>query len=65
MTVIVTMADKLGCAERELALRERAYPKFVEQKKLSAGRAELEIEIMRAIVKDYQRAVRNTLAQEE
>ncbi len=57
MTVIVTEYDKLQCAERELRLRERAYPRFVEQKKISAGRAELELEIMRAIVDDYRRRV--------
>ena len=53
----ITDADKLQCAERELALRKRVYPRFVEQKKMSLGRSELEIAIMAAIADDYRAKV--------
>jgi hypothetical protein len=57
MTDIITTADKLACAKRELALRKSAYPRWVEQGKLSAGKAAHEIDCMRAIVADYEDAL--------
>jgi hypothetical protein len=57
MTDIITTKDKLKCAERELALRQRVYPKFVEQGKMSEGQKEHELAAMQAIVDDYRAAV--------
>jgi hypothetical protein len=54
MTDIITTADKLACAKRELAMRKAAYPRWVEQKKLSAGKAAHELACMEAIVEDYE-----------
>lgn len=56
MTAIITSADKLACAERELKMRQRVYPRWVDAGKMSAGKAELEIEMMKAIAADYQAA---------
>ena len=56
MTAIITAADKLKCAERELAMRLRVYPRWVDEKRMSAGKAELEIETMKAIAEDYRAA---------
>lgn len=53
-TIVVTTKDKRDCAKRELAMRKRVYPRFVEQKRMSEGKAELEIAIMEAIFKDYE-----------
>jgi hypothetical protein len=53
MTDIITAADKLACAERELKLRQRVYERWVDAGKMSAGKAEHEIECMKEIVKDY------------
>lgn len=57
MTDIITTADKLACAKRELAMRRNAYPRWIEQNKMSAGKAAHEIACMEAIVKDYEDAV--------
>jgi hypothetical protein len=57
MTDIITTADKLACAKRELALRLNVYPRFVEQNKMSAGKAAHELAAMAAIVADLEEAM--------
>lgn len=57
MTAIITTADKLACAKRELAMRRATYPRFVEQNKMSAGKAAHEIAAMESIVRDYEDAM--------
>jgi len=57
MTDIITAADKLACAERELKLRSRVYARWVEEGKMSAGKAAHEIACMTAIVADCRAAV--------
>lgn len=54
MTDIITNADKLACAEREVKMRKRVYPRWIEAGKLSLGKAEHEIAAMEAIVADYR-----------
>lgn len=58
MTDIITNADKLACAERELKMRRRVYERWVTEGKMSAGKAEHEIAAMEAIAADYQLAVK-------
>lgn len=50
----ITAADKLRCAERELKYRRRVYPRMVQQGKMRAVEADLEIAVMRAIADDYR-----------
>jgi hypothetical protein len=57
MTDIITTADKLACAKRELAMRKNAYPRWVAQNKMSAGKAAHEIACMQAIIADYEDAL--------
>jgi hypothetical protein len=57
MTDIITTADKLACAKRELAMRRNVYPRWIEQHKMSAGKAAHEIAAMQAIVWDYEDAL--------
>jgi hypothetical protein len=47
-------ADKLKSLKRELALRERVYPKRVADGKMTHQQAQHELEIMRVIVADYE-----------
>jgi hypothetical protein len=54
MTDIITVADKLACAERELKMRKRVYPRWVADRRMSEGQAAHEIAAMEAIVEDYQ-----------
>ena len=49
--------SKLRCVARELALRIRVYPKLVANGKMKQETADREIELMQAIVKDYQQLV--------
>lgn len=51
---IISELDKLECAERELKLRQRVYERWVDEGKLSAGKAAHEIAAMAAIVEDYR-----------
>lgn len=46
----VDLNDLLGCARRELALRQRVYPKWVAKGSMSEKKAEKEIAQMRAVV---------------
>ena len=57
MSVEITTADKLACAEREVKLRKRVYLRFIEEGKMSAGKAAIEIAAMQAIAADYRALV--------
>jgi hypothetical protein len=57
MVDVITTSDKLACAERELKMRKRVYERWVEEDKMSAGKAAHEIAAMSAIVDDYRAAV--------
>jgi hypothetical protein len=46
----VDLNDLLGCARRELALRQRCYPKWVAKGTMSEKKAEKEIAQMRSVV---------------
>jgi hypothetical protein len=54
MMDIITTADKLACARRELAMRKQCYPRWVEQHKMSAGQAAHQLACMEAICADYE-----------
>jgi len=47
-------AAKLACVEREIKMRERVYPRWVAAGKMSQEKADLELEVMRAIAEDYR-----------
>lgn len=46
-------AEKRECAERELKMRLRVYPRWVADGKMSRQDADREIELMRQIEADY------------
>ena len=46
----VYLNDLLGCCRRELALRQRVYPKWVAKGLMREKKAEKEIEQMRTVV---------------
>lgn len=50
----ITRQDMLGCARRELAMRQRAYPRFVQQGRMTADEATRETAIMGAIVQVFE-----------
>jgi hypothetical protein len=46
----VDLNDLLGCARRELAFRQRCYPKWVDKGTMTEKKAEKELELMRSLV---------------
>ena len=53
----VTNADKLKCAAREFAYRDRVYPRWVEAGRMSQAKADRELAVMAAIMADYSKLV--------
>ena len=45
----IDLNDLLGCCRRELALRQRVYPKWVDKGTMTEKKAEKEIELMRSL----------------
>lgn len=54
MTQSFTMAEKLACAEREVALRKRVYANRIETGRMSKEKAAHEIACMAEIAEDYR-----------
>lgn len=54
---IITASEKLACVLRELNMRRRVYPRWVENGKMTQAKADAEIRIMEAIAADYERQV--------
>jgi hypothetical protein len=46
----VNLNDLLGCARRELEVRQRVYPKWVAKGTLSEAKAERELALQRTLV---------------
>ena len=46
----MTLEQQIAAAARELAMRERVYPRFVAAKRMTQDKADHEIAAMRAIV---------------
>ena len=57
---MISAADKMECAERELRYRRRVYGRLVDRGKMTKAQADRELELMEAIALDYR-----ALAQEE
>jgi len=54
---IFTAADKLAAVRREIAMRRRVYPRWVENKRMTQSKADEEIAVMEAIAADIERQV--------
>jgi hypothetical protein len=48
--VIVTISEQIRCAQRELSLRERVYPRWVSDRRMTQDKADREIAGMRAVI---------------
>lgn len=48
--------EKAECAKREVKMRERVYPRWVQQGKMTQQQADLEIAMMREIAEEYSPA---------
>ncbi len=45
----ITLDDMVSCIKREIGMRERVYPRWVEQKKMLQATADQELARMRAV----------------
>lgn len=45
----ITLAEQIECVDRELSMRSRVYPRWVEQHKLTQALADKEMHRMRAV----------------
>jgi hypothetical protein len=49
----VTYDQKRAAIEREIKMRKRVYPRWVEQDRMSQAKADEEIAAMEAVLADY------------
>lgn len=52
-----TLEQQLACAKRELSMREKVYPRWIGDERMTESEATHEIECMQAIVATLQRLV--------
>ena len=50
----ITIEDMIKCVEREIVMRQRVYPRWVESKKMSQEKADLEIKTMMAVLDELK-----------
>jgi hypothetical protein len=53
----VSLQDMLGCARRELSMREKAYPGWVARGRMTQDKADVEMRYMAAIVRHFETLV--------
>lgn len=51
---MITDKDKAECAEREVRQRQRVYPRWVGEGRMTQAFADRQIEVMSAIASDYR-----------
>jgi hypothetical protein len=49
LAVIVPLSDQIACEKREIAMRERAYPRWVSGGRMTQQKANRELAAMRAV----------------
>lgn len=52
---LVPIEAQIACVEREIAMRERAYPRWVTQLKMTQKKAEQEVAAMRAVLETLRK----------
>lgn len=55
MSAPVTAREKREAVEREVGMRRRVYPRWVELRRMTQEKADREIAIMEAIAADYRK----------
>lgn len=46
----LTLADQVACVEREIRMRQKVYPRWIGQGKMTQDKADHEIACMRAVL---------------
>ena len=60
-----TLLQQLRCAERELRMRKRVFPKLVREDTMTQARAEHELACMSAIVETLKKLLEESYGQGE
>ena len=50
-----SLGEQIACVEREIALRRRVYPRWIESGRLSQRKADIEIAAMEAVLTTVRR----------
>lgn len=58
MTTVVALADQIACVRREIALRNKVYPRWVEKGRMHQEQADRELEAMIAVLATLQEVQR-------
>ena len=48
------LEQQIRCVEREIGMRQRVYPNWINAKKISAGKAEYEVQMMQEVLKSLK-----------
>lgn len=48
------IADQIACVERELKMRKRAYPRWIEAGRMTQAKADAEISAMEAVLETLE-----------
>jgi hypothetical protein len=54
--------DQIACVEREIAMRRRAYPRWIADRRMSQAKAQHELDAMCAVLATLQRVKANASA---
>lgn len=54
--MIITAETKLACLDREIKMRRRVYPRWVQDGRMTQAKADDEIKTMESIADDYRKA---------
>lgn len=50
----IPLAEQIKCVKREIAMRERVYPRWVNAGRLVQSKADTEIAVMKAVLKTLE-----------
>lgn len=50
----ITIEDQIACVRREIGMRKRVYPRWVENGKMKINQADREIAVMEAVLKTLE-----------
>ena len=51
---MIPLIDQIDCVKREIAMRERVYPNWVDRRRMSQEQAERELTRMRAVLQTLE-----------
>lgn len=57
---MITIEDQIKAVEREISMRRRVYPRWVENKRMSQEKADKEIATMEAVLETLKEVQKQT-----